>query len=99
MPTTSESAPVRTPGAGERFGGCLLFAFLALGALIIPLVGWVASPVLLFLALGSLFQGSYHQGKCPYCGHENKVSEGRPGADCAACKRRFVVRDGQYWSA
>jgi hypothetical protein len=95
----STPAKLVNPGAGERFGGCLMFAFMALGVLLIPVVGWIASPILFFIGLGALIQGRHHKGECPYCGHENQVSEGRPGANCGACKRRFLVKDERFWQA
>jgi hypothetical protein len=95
----STPAKLVNPGAGERFGGCLFFVFAGLGFSIIPFVGLFAFPVLLILGLGALIQGRHHKGKCPYCGHENQVGEGRPGANCGACKRRFLVKDGRFWQA
>jgi hypothetical protein len=70
-------------GAGAGLSLCCLPA-----GVLVMLMG-VFGP-LQMLAAGSL------EGPCPYCGQLVTVTGDAVGADCRACRKRFVVRDRNY---
>jgi len=103
------------PDSVESGCGAAILAFIIGGLVsLIPVVGWILGPFIIFagaiIPFKNFWDGikgetrtmQFIEGPCPYCTGEVSVHVDNfdevIGRDCPICKKRFVVREKQFWA-
>jgi hypothetical protein len=90
---------VEKMNAGQRIAIAVLTMFFGFAALIIPVIGWVAGPILILMGLMTLGGAAAitQKGTCPYCSlqisNPNATDE---SFSCKHCKQPIIVKEPYF---
>jgi hypothetical protein len=98
----STSFTIETVGTLQRIWGGAVAVFVGFCVLIIPLIGWILSPIMIIFGVILLCSKSStfsnRKGKCPYCTLHVENSINQDSFSCKHCEQKIIVSGDQFFT-